>query len=74
LGLVVDAVGDQPQLAGAPMRVRRDEVVVAEGVLDELDNVVVGGLEAGRYDVELDLSDRVVVVENIRIGAEPAHT
>ncbi len=74
LGLVVDEVGDQPQLAGAPMRVRRDGVVVAEGVLDELDNVVVVGLEAGRYDVELDLSDRVVVVENIRIGAEPAHT
>lgn len=66
-GLVLHDSGEQLP-AGLPVRVVRAGAVAAEATLDDLGNFVIGGLEDGVYDLELDLPDRVLAVEGLEIG------
>lgn len=67
LGLVVDEEGGTAP-SGAPIRLLRDGRAVDEAPLDEAGNVVFGALEAGAYDLEIVLDERVVAVEGIAVG------
>lgn len=66
-GLVLHEGGEQLP-AGIAVRVVRAGTVAAEATLDDLGNFVIGGLEDGIYDLELDLPDRVLAVEGLEIG------
>lgn len=70
-GLVLHEGGEQlPE--GILVRVVRSGAVAAEAVLDDLGNFVIGGLEDGVYDLELNLPDRVLAVEGLEIGPTSA--
>jgi anti-sigma factor RsiW len=70
LGLVVDESGAGLP-AGAPVRLLREDRIAAEAALDEVGNVVFAGLEAGRYELDVTLGERAIVVEGIEVGAPP---
>lgn len=60
--------GTEPP-AGAVASLLRGDHVAAEATLDEWGNLTLAGLESGIYSLELALSDRVIVVEGLEIGA-----
>jgi len=70
LGLVVDETGAELP-AGAPVRLLREDHIVAEAALDEVGNVVFVGLEAGTYGLDVTLGERTIAVEGIEVGAPP---
>ena len=67
LGLVGDEAGENPP-AGSPIRLLREGQVVSELALDEWGHVAFSGLASGTYSLELDLADRMIVVEDIGVG------
>lgn len=70
LGLVVSEDGELPPGTGAALM--RDGQTVARAALDDLGNVVFADVAAGDYSLELTLSDRIVVIEGLDVGDEPA--
>lgn len=69
LGLVVDPSGGAA-LANATVRLVDHETVITEAALDALGMLAIMDLAPGTYDLEITLSDQVVVVPDIAVGAD----
>jgi len=67
LGLVMNEAGDDVP-DGANARLQRGGQIAGETWLDEAGNLIFDDLEAGSYNLEVEVAGRTIVVEGIEIG------
>jgi len=68
LGLVLDE-GDGPTTRATSAKLLRSGDLVSEAAVDELGNLMLFGLDAGTYDLEVAVGDRLIMIADVPVGA-----
>ena len=68
VGLVLSESGEVDAAEATEIQLTMADAAVATTTVDDLGNFVFDDVSAGRYGLRLELADRTIVVEDVRIG------
>jgi hypothetical protein len=67
-GLVAWEAHESATLAGAGVRFRRVDAFAVSSELDALGTFVIEGLSPGSYSLEIDLADRLILIDSVAVA------